>query len=121
MTHGWAVPYYQLQEENQDEGTGVQGAKASKEKLTRHKHRGVQDPGWKEFKKWPWKVSEAAPQSELGLIFDILSHTLMIHHRHDDPPPPGSPNPEQPHCWCVCRNCKLMPTLLEQHTITYIV
>ncbi|KAK7904403.1 hypothetical protein WMY93_017010 [Mugilogobius chulae] len=44
MTHGWAVPYYQLQEENQDEGTGVQGA--SKEKLTRHKHRGVQDPGW---------------------------------------------------------------------------
>ncbi|KAK7933903.1 hypothetical protein WMY93_004799 [Mugilogobius chulae] len=43
---------------------------------------------------------------EPGLIFDILSHT-------PDPPPPGPPNPEQLR-WCVCSNCKPMPTLLEQ-------
>ncbi|KAK7916713.1 hypothetical protein WMY93_012474 [Mugilogobius chulae] len=45
-------------------------------------------------------------QREPGLIFDILSHT-------PDPPPPGPPNPEQLR-WCVCRNCKPMPTLHEQ-------
>lgn len=43
---------------------------------------------------------------EPRLIFDLLSHT-------PDPPPPGPPNPQTP-SWCVCRNCRNMPTLLEQ-------
>nr|XP_055065191.1 uncharacterized protein LOC129447207 [Misgurnus anguillicaudatus] len=43
---------------------------------------------------------------EPSLIFDLMSLT-------PDPPPPGPPHPQAP-SWCVCRNCRNMPTLLEQ-------
>lgn len=43
---------------------------------------------------------------EPGLILDLLSLT-------PDPPAPD-PRPPQAPGWCICSNCKNMPTLLEQ-------